>query len=420
MVANRVDPETGKAAKLGNSKLRLSRWAEARLWEKVEDRRWLEFWRLESRARKQWAELHTRQEDTRQRLDRESRTVLGRLRIWRTERSLRELVGAVRGREKLVEGWREDLDRYHKGERAALGKAHADSARQIERGGKGGLPKGAAGRGAARTGDPAGLSRQGSQADGAGNEGARPDMGAGARPEHDPHSTPGVRAPRPRTWRGRVRAVTLYFASGPDGPSPQAEVILSEGAVLLERSPAPGKDYTAKMKSVAYIETSVVSYLTARPSRDVVIVARQQVTREWWRTARDRFHLAASEFVIREARQGDPNAARARLMRLDGVTLLDASEEAEQLARELIASRAVPPSAAVDGRPHRHRRYESCPLSCDLELPPHRQCDHAVPDRAGVPERRVRAPRHLHSQRTDGGQPWRPIGTTGSSPQCGP
>ena len=102
------------------------------------------------------------------------------------------------------------------------------------------------------------------------------------------------------------------------------------------------------MKSVAYIETSVVSYLTARPSRDVVIVARQQVTREWWRTARDRFHLAASELVIREARQGDPSAARARLMRLDGVTLLDASEEAEQLARELIASRAVPPSGAVD------------------------------------------------------------------------
>ena len=90
----------------------------------------LGFWRLETRARKEWAELHKRQEDKRQRLDRESRTLLGRLRIWRTERSLRELVGAVRGREDLVEGWREDLDRYHRGERAALGKAHA---RQIER-----------------------------------------------------------------------------------------------------------------------------------------------------------------------------------------------------------------------------------------------------------------------------------------------
>ena len=205
VIANRVDPETGKAAKLGNSKLRLSRWAEgyereqgrirverrvknnerrragaevlrpiwdrplhwarfrregmqpgrarratapgdedrvdmaawrraeARLWEQVEDRRWLRFWRLESRARKEWAELHKRQEDMRQRLDRESRTLRGRLRIWRTERSLKELIGAVRGREELVEGWRDDLDRYHKGERAALGKAHGDSARQIER-----------------------------------------------------------------------------------------------------------------------------------------------------------------------------------------------------------------------------------------------------------------------------------------------
>ena len=70
----------------------------------------------------------------RQKLDRESRTVLGRLRVWRIERSLRELVGAVRGREDLVEGWREDLDRYHRDERTALGKAHGERAQEIERG----------------------------------------------------------------------------------------------------------------------------------------------------------------------------------------------------------------------------------------------------------------------------------------------
>lgn len=67
------------------------------------------------------------------------------------------------------------------------------------------------------------------------------------------------------------------------------------------------------MTPTAYIETSVVSYLTSRPSRDIVVVALQQVTREWWQTARDRFQLAASELVIREAGQGDPDAARARL-----------------------------------------------------------------------------------------------------------
>ena len=205
VIANRVDPETGKAAKLGNSKLRLSRWAEGyereqgrirverrvknnerrrageevlrpiwdrprhwaryrregmlprrarrarkpveeervdmeawrraeeRAWEQVEDGRWLGFWRLETRARKEWAELHKRQDEMRQRLDRESRTVLGRLRIWRLDRSLRELAGAVRGREDLVEGWRADLDRYHRDERAELGKAHGERAREIER-----------------------------------------------------------------------------------------------------------------------------------------------------------------------------------------------------------------------------------------------------------------------------------------------
>ncbi len=116
------------------------------------------------------------------------------------------------------------------------------------------------------------------------------------------------------------------------------------------------------MRSVAYIETSVVSYLTSRPSRDVVIVARQQVTREWWRTARDRFHLAASELVIQEATQGDPNAARARLM-LEGVTLLDATAEAERLARDLIALQAVSPSAAVDTAHIAIAVTNRCPLS---------------------------------------------------------
>ena len=107
---------------------------EAEAWEKVEDGRGWGFRHLETRARKEWAELHKRQEEMRQRLDRESRTVLGRLRIWRTERSLRELVGAVRGREDLVEGWREDLDRNHREERAALGKEHGGSAQELERG----------------------------------------------------------------------------------------------------------------------------------------------------------------------------------------------------------------------------------------------------------------------------------------------
>lgn len=59
------------------------------------------------------------------------------------------------------------------------------------------------------------------------------------------------------------------------------------------------------MKPKVYLETSIVSYLTAQPSRDIVTGARQQITREWWQKRREKFDLYVSEFVITEARMGD-------------------------------------------------------------------------------------------------------------------
>ncbi|NOY42993.1 MAG: type II toxin-antitoxin system VapC family toxin [Planctomycetes bacterium] len=102
------------------------------------------------------------------------------------------------------------------------------------------------------------------------------------------------------------------------------------------------------MNPKAYIETTVVSYLTARPSRDVVIAGYQQTTRDWWRNAADRFELVASELVINEAGAGDADAARDRLTALASVTLLDATEEAAELAQQLIESGAIPRKAAED------------------------------------------------------------------------
>lgn len=102
------------------------------------------------------------------------------------------------------------------------------------------------------------------------------------------------------------------------------------------------------MKSKVYIETTVVSYLTAWPSRDVVIAGYQQTTREWWRDAASRFELVASQLVLQEAGAGDPAAAKDRLAALDSVTLLDATEEAAELAEQLLASGAIPAKAAED------------------------------------------------------------------------
>ncbi len=102
------------------------------------------------------------------------------------------------------------------------------------------------------------------------------------------------------------------------------------------------------MNPTVYIETSVLSYLAARPSRDIVIAGYQQVTREWWASAQDRFELVASELVAKEARAGDADAARARLELLESITLLDATEDAVELTRKLIDLGAVPRRAADD------------------------------------------------------------------------
>ena len=106
------------------------------------------------------------------------------------------------------------------------------------------------------------------------------------------------------------------------------------------------------MKPAAYIETSVVSYLTARPSRDVVVAAYQEVTREWWRDAPDRFDLVASELVVTESGAGDTDAARARLEMLESVTLLNVNEETEELTLRLLPDPGpgAKLNAALEGR----------------------------------------------------------------------
>ena len=102
------------------------------------------------------------------------------------------------------------------------------------------------------------------------------------------------------------------------------------------------------MKPRVYVETSIVSYLTARPARDIVIAGRQQSTRDWWATASRRFELVISELVREEAGVGDPDAANARLAALAPLARLAASMEARELAQRLVDAGAVPRRAAQD------------------------------------------------------------------------
>lgn len=101
----------------------------------------------------------------------------------------------------------------------------------------------------------------------------------------------------------------------------------------------------AKLK--VYLETSVISYLTALPSRDLVVAAHQQVTQEWW-SGRDRFELLVSDAVLEEIARGDHAAARRRLVAVEGIAILSATAPAQSLAKGFLRAAAMPPKAAID------------------------------------------------------------------------
>lgn len=101
------------------------------------------------------------------------------------------------------------------------------------------------------------------------------------------------------------------------------------------------------MESV-YLETSFVSYLVARASRDLVVAAHQQVTQDWWANRRSEFDCSISQVVIDEASAGDPAEVQKRLAILGGLVALEITEEAEALTQAIMAAGMLPPHAVRD------------------------------------------------------------------------
>ena len=96
------------------------------------------------------------------------------------------------------------------------------------------------------------------------------------------------------------------------------------------------------MKRTVYIETTVVSYLTAQPSRDLVIAARQQATRELWEKLSSEFDTFISAMVLQEAGHGDPEQAGKRLEAIAGIPVLDIGDEDRMLAEAILRAKAIP------------------------------------------------------------------------------
>src|ERR1700733_2666671 len=101
------------------------------------------------------------------------------------------------------------------------------------------------------------------------------------------------------------------------------------------------------MESV-YLETSFISYLVARPSRDVIVAGHQQTTQEWWANRRSEFECAISQVVIDEASAGDAAEAHKRLNIIAGLPELEITADAEALAEAIMASGVLPPHVARD------------------------------------------------------------------------
>lgn len=97
-----------------------------------------------------------------------------------------------------------------------------------------------------------------------------------------------------------------------------------------------------------YVETTIISYLAARPSRDLIVAARQQLTQTWWHHRRPDFDVYVSQLVLAEAEAGDPEAAERRATVLSGLPVLDIVPGVAELAATLVERVPLPPRAAAD------------------------------------------------------------------------
>jgi len=102
------------------------------------------------------------------------------------------------------------------------------------------------------------------------------------------------------------------------------------------------------MKKRVYIETTVVSYFAARPSRDIMVAAHQAVTRELWPELSAKYEPYISALVLEESRRGDPEQSRVRLSAIEQFPMLDINDEVRRLAEQIIANRGIPAECPED------------------------------------------------------------------------
>ncbi len=158
-----------------------------------------------------------------------------------------------------------------------------------------------------------------------------------------------------RVWRdGRRRAGAMACMSSTAEPdaspgAPEDAWRAIAGIALRDLSFGPALVRSTHMpKPTVYIETTVISYRVALPSRDLIVTAHQHLTRAWWNQALPALEPYVSPFVLNEISRGDPAAARERLDAVAAFSVLGAPPEVEALARRYFDAIAIPAKARID------------------------------------------------------------------------
>lgn len=103
-----------------------------------------------------------------------------------------------------------------------------------------------------------------------------------------------------------------------------------------------------RMSETVYIETSIVGYLTVRPSNNLILMANFEITRRWWETRSSQFSLYISQVVLDEAAQGDSEIAIKRLEILQNLPVLELNEAIQDLAAQFLTKSNLPSKASDD------------------------------------------------------------------------
>ncbi len=102
------------------------------------------------------------------------------------------------------------------------------------------------------------------------------------------------------------------------------------------------------MPETVYIETSILGYLTARSTKNLILAANMEITKDWWELRRNSFTLYTSEAVLDEAIRGDSEIAAQRLEMLRNFPLLALNQDVQGLAAQFLARSNLPAKAEVD------------------------------------------------------------------------